>query len=122
VQTPIANYLMGRGWRVLRMNCGVVRVGHGRFSRIIRLHEPGTADLLAFEPSGVGVTLRPDESLSIENMERLVVGIPVWIECKTTRGRQTPEQKLFERQMVNIHGHRYILARSLDDVRKELKI
>lgn len=44
-------------------------------------------------------------------------GVRVEIECKSRRGRQTEEQRAFEK-MIRAMGGVYILARSLDDVRR----
>lgn len=41
------------------------------------------------------------------------------IECKTERGRQGPAQKAFQ-TMIESMGGLYILARSVEDVRRQL--
>jgi hypothetical protein len=43
------------------------------------------------------------------------------IEVKTGRGRQTKEQKAFQKMIEN-HGGLYILARSVEDVKKALAV
>lgn len=66
---------------------------HGR-SWAFKAHSlgPGAADILALPATGV-----------------------LWIEVKAPYGRQRPAQKLFE-QYVTGWGHRYVLARSVDDL------
>jgi hypothetical protein len=40
--------------------------------------------------------------------------LPLWIEFKSKRGRQKPEQKVFEAE-VKALGHQYHLCRSLEE-------
>ena len=42
-----------------------------------------------------------------------------WIECKAERGVQSELQKSFQEQ-VEREGHRYVIARSVDDVEAAL--
>lgn len=44
----------------------------------------------------------------------------LWIECKAENGRQSEAQKTFEREVTEA-GRHYLVARSIDDVRKWLK-
>src|SRR5215468_1130932 len=39
----------------------------------------------------------------------------VWIEVKNEKGQQTFRQKAFE-ELVKGYGHKYVLARSIDDL------
>ena len=48
-------------------------------------------------------------------------GYVVFIEVKTPNGRLTPEQEQFRKDVLNNGGAIYILARSVEDVRKGLK-
>jgi 4-aminobutyrate aminotransferase-like enzyme len=41
------------------------------------------------------------------------------IECKTEEGRQDPAQKMFQK-MIESMGGLYILARSVEDVKRQL--
>jgi hypothetical protein len=75
--------------RVWRANCGVARIG----PRVVRFGVPGQADLTGILPGG----------LRLE------------IEVKTTTGRQTPEQRAYQR-IIERFGGVYVLARSVDDV------
>ena len=47
----------------------------------------------------------------------LLRGEVVFVEVKTAKGRQTPEQKKFQ-EAVELLGFRYLLWRSLDDAIK----
>ena len=60
----------------------------------------GVADILGVMPDGTGRMLA--------------------IEVKTPRGRQSADQKLFERRLKALNGV-YILARSVDNVKEALK-
>jgi hypothetical protein len=81
------------GLRLWRSNVGVARVG----LRTVRFGIRGQADLTGILPDG----------------RRLEV------EVKSATGRQTTEQKAFQDMIERFHGI-YILARSVDDVRREL--
>jgi len=81
------------GLRLWRANVGVARMGH----RWVRFGIRGQADLTGIVPDG----------------RRLE------IEVKTSTGRQTAEQRSFQNMIERFHGI-YILARSVDDVRREL--
>jgi len=84
----IQDWLTAKSILHFRMQTGALPVG----KRFVRFGTPGCADLLAFP-----------------------VGQVTWIECKTPTGRQSELQKSFQ-VLVERHGHRYLLARSLDDV------
>jgi len=46
-------------------------------------------------------------------------GTVIFVECKTPEGKQSPEQIQFQKD-TEAHGVRYILARSVYDVREML--
>jgi len=79
--------------RLWRANVGVARLGR----RVVRFGIPGQGDLTGILPDG----------------RRLE------IEVKTVAGRQSPAQRRFQEMMERFHGV-YILARSIEDVRREL--
>jgi len=80
--------------RLWRANVGVARMGH----RVVRFGVPGQADLTGILPGG----------LRLE------------IEVKSANGRQSTEQRAFQR-MIERFGGLYILARSVEDVRRALE-
>lgn len=80
--------------RVWRQNVGVARMPSGR---IVRFGIPGAADI-----SGI-----------------LHGGRRLEIECKSDTGRLSPLQYRF-RRVIQHHSGLYILARSVDDVLREL--
>lgn len=51
----------------------------------------------------------------IADLYALKDGRHVWIEVKTAKGKQSKDQATFQR-LVEIHGGRYLLARSVEDV------
>lgn len=80
--------------RFWRQNTGAAMVK----GRMVRFGTPGCADILGLiAPSG-----------------RFLA-----IECKTATGRQSEEQRSFER-MITTFGGLYVLARSLQDVDQAL--
>ena len=79
--------------RLWRQNTGAARVGR----RFIRFGVPGQADLTGILPGG----------------RRLE------IEVKSDTGRQTDDQRNFQ-NMIERFGGLYVLARSVDDVRRAL--
>ena len=92
VQRAILDLLAAERILAFRMNSGVMRAGR----RFVRFGVPGMADVLAFP------------------------GRVLWIECKSERGRQSPEQASFQRQ-VESHGHSYLLARTPEDLLRWLR-
>jgi hypothetical protein len=84
------------GVKVWRAN---VLVARDRTGRVVRAGIPGQADI-----SGI---LAPN-------------GRRLEIECKTATGRQTEDQKRWQR-MIEAHGGLYVLARSVADVEMALK-
>ena len=89
IQQAILDYLTIKGVLAFRMNTGAFKVDN----RFIRCGSPGMADILAFVPTGD----------------------PLWIEVKSDTGKQSTIQKWFQ-EMVESHGHTYIVARSIEDV------
>jgi hypothetical protein len=81
--------------RLWRQNTGAARTQTGA---LVRFGIPGQADI-----SGI-----------------LSDGRRIEIECKSTHGRLTKEQKAW-RAMIERFGGLYVLARSVDDVRQALR-
>lgn len=84
-----------RDLRIWRSNCGAART---RTGRVVRFGVKGQADI-----SGI---LAP-------------TGKRIEIEAKSATGRQSEQQRRFQ-AMIEKHGGIYILARSVDDVLREL--
>ena len=81
--------------RLWRANVGAARIGGPRRAggRVVRFGLPGQADLTGILPGGVRLE----------------------IEVKSREGRQTREQRAFQR-MIERFGGVYVLARSVQDV------
>jgi hypothetical protein len=92
----ILAYLSAEKILAFRMNSGAIVVD----KRFIRFGSPGMADIICF-PS------------------RCDLPAVAWIECKTAKGRQSENQKWFQK-LVEAEAHVYILARSINDVRDVL--
>ena len=90
----IADYLSAQRIFFFRLNTGSLFGGSER-RWAFRAHSlgAGAADILAL-PAGLP---------------------PLWIEVKNQRGRQSQAQKEFERT-VREQGHKYVVARSIDDL------
>jgi hypothetical protein len=105
IQASILEYLAARHIFAMRLNSGTMMSTYKEKSYRTALCAPGTADILAFPK---------------ERWEGVWHVRPLWIECKSATGKQTPVQKLFQHQ-VEDEGHKYIIARSIDDVEEALK-
>ena len=89
----ILDYLNAKRVFNFRLNSGIIFGQHKGKQWAFRAHTLGTgvADICVPSPG------------------------TLWIEVKNEKGKQSIEQKEFE-QMVTKLGHRYILARSIDDL------
>jgi VRR-NUC domain len=105
VQQAIMQYLAAKGILAFRMNTGAVKLE----SRFMRFGSPGMADILAFPDQ-----FHPDGDHGGEWGP-----YPMWIEVKAPDGKQSDLQKTFQK-MVQWHGHKYVLARSIEDVEAAL--
>lgn len=125
VQKLILDWLAAKRIFAIRINVGAMKVDN----RFVRFGAPpGTADILAFpiavprcpQKRGDGCLTRAKshEWLCTNcSIELLPVSLPTWIECKAPKGKQSELQKSFQAQ-VESHGHRYVLAKTLEDVKE----
>jgi hypothetical protein len=98
-----------------RRNTVPVLVDDGRGGkRPIKVGEKGTPDIMA--------TPWPHNAEGPHDCEGECCDIPwiLWIECKSDTGRQSPEQKEFQRRAEQA-GHHYLLVRDVDTLRDFLK-
>jgi len=102
-QKLIMDWLQAKGILAFRMQSGAVDSEYKGKSRFMRFGVPGMADILAF----------PYWRITAEPYYALIT--PYWIEVKAPKGIQSELQRSFQLQ-VESHGHRYIIARSLEDV------
>jgi hypothetical protein len=96
VRDILVTFGSGHGLRIWKNNTGAVKID----DRFLSFGLKGSADILGII-GGQGKFLA--------------------IEVKTGRGRQTKEQKAFQK-MIETHGGLYILARSVEDVKKALAV
>lgn len=96
----VLDYLQAEHVTAFRCNTGAVKIDN----RFIRFGVPGFSDILAI----------PTVSGNFKGLP-CAWTIALFIEVKTEKGRQSAEQKSFERQVVEA-GAEYLLARSVDDV------
>lgn len=91
-QKAILQFLALKRVLAYRMNTGAAVYKTAGKRRFVRYGTPGMADVVAFTPQSV-----------------------IWIEVKGPKGRQSPEQREFQKVHEKL-GHIYVLARSLSDV------
>jgi len=113
ISRAIMDYLAARRVFAVRMNSGM-RIGeHNGKKWAIHMNAPGTADILAFPEWERGV----DDHGNWCSYAKIV---PLWIEVKTEKGKQSDLQKSFQAQ-VEKQNHDYIIARGIDDVERALQ-
>ena len=102
VQRSVIELLKRLSILAFRMNSGAFGFEHKGKWRFFRAGCPGMADVLSFPQ--VAWTNRDTREPH-----------PVWIECKSSRGKQTREQELFQK-VVEGEGHTYLLVQSAAEV------
>lgn len=100
IQKAILEWLQAERITAWRINTGAVKVD----ARFIVFAVPGFSDILAI----------PTVSGKFKGFPCQWTA-PLFIEVKTPQGRQSAEQKSFERQVKDAGGE-YLLARSVEDV------
>ena len=110
VQKAILDYLAAERIFAFRINTATFK-GEGRFFRSHSLGA-GAADILALP------VIRREQIFGSGIPDVIVDSfVPHWIEVKNTKGTQSAEQRSFQEYVEGL-GHRYILARSVDDIRE----
>ena len=87
------DYLRLRGHFVIRVNGGAFETNRGGYVRCVDI--PGVADL-------IGLTFD---------------GKPLAVEVKSSTGKQSEAQKMFEKNWIYRHGV-YVLARCIEDLQE----
>ena len=104
IQDLILDWLAAKHILAYRMNTGALKID----KRYVKFGVKGMADILAFPAytsSAFGSFIE--------------YTVPLWIEVKSDKGKQSAEQKSFQNQ-VEEAGHTYIVARSIEDVEAAL--
>ena len=121
IQKAILEGLQAHKIFAFRLNTGTVKTSYSLTggSRYFRAHSlgAGAADILALPETMVKFT---NDSETITRCHALVVN-PLWIECKTDKGKTSAAQDAFA-QMVKERGHNYLIARCWDEVHVWLRI
>ena len=101
------DYLAAKRILAFRMGVGAMKLDN----RFMRWGTPGMADVLSFPK------IRQQDLTSYGEKHGLWYDVPtiVWIECKAGKGKQSALQASFQ-QLVESHGHRYCLVRSVDEL------
>ena len=105
----ILGYLAAERILAFRNNTGAMQAEYKGKKRFMRFGTPGMSDILAFPRFPFNP---PVKGLSIER--------PFWIEVKTEDGKQSDLQKSFQ-ALVEGHGHRYVVVRSIEDLKEALR-
>ena len=108
IQRAILDYLASKGILAFRQNTGAMAGEYNGKKRFMRFGVPGMADILAFTTTHTG-------EKDYWGKGEITYSEPLWIEVKTLTGKQSEYQRSFQAQ-VEAHGHRYILARCVEDV------
>jgi len=101
VQRSVIELLKRLSILAFRMNSGKFALEYKGKQRFFRAGCPGMADVLAF----------PWVKWSVD----VKAPMPLWIECKSSRGKQSREQELFQK-VVESKGHTYLLVQSAAEV------
>jgi hypothetical protein len=107
----IMDWLAAKHILAFRQNSGSLRNPAGK---PIRFGVPGMADILVFQRCEFRLGAN-GESIVLAQTIR-----PLWIECKAAKGKQSELQKSFQAQ-VESEGHKYVVARSIEDVEEALR-
>lgn len=99
IQGQILQYLHYRGVKAYRINAGMIPTGEKRSRRMIRLAPKGFSDIMGVMPGGRAI----------------------FVECKAEGGKPTQFQEMFLDEMRQ-QGAVCIVARSIDDVERELEV
>jgi hypothetical protein len=99
-QKQVLDWLAAKHILAFRLNTGVANYD----GRRVAFGVPGMSDILAFKVI----------SQSIFGVSQKAI-VPIWIEMKALKGRQSSLQASFQAQ-VEAEGHIYVLARSIDDL------
>jgi len=113
VQRLILDWLAAEHYLAFRMNTGVAKFD----DRFVKFGVKGMADILTFKSTDYIYECTYAGSGTPWDAKAIRLQMPIWIETKATKGKQSEFQKSFQRQ-VEEHGHIYILAKSLEDVQK----
>lgn len=104
-----------RVWHVRLNSRTVMMPGRGGKTRPVFFGAPGMADILAMPMRRFS---EAEAEMSFAAGASAVM--PLWIECKAEKGKQSDQQKEFERSVIEA-GQSYIVARSSDDVLEWMK-
>lgn len=100
-------------WLYLRLNSGELIAAAGETRRRIKLCPPGTADFVVFQGAFAQAT-RGIESTAIP------ICLVTFIECKSSKGKQSPEQRAFE-ILAHMFNCRYFIVRDADELAEILR-
>jgi len=105
IQNAILDYLKIMNIFAFRLNTGGFSGTYKGKKWFVRSHNlgKGAADIFALVPYAEAADMHKSQTA-------------FWIEVKNDKGQQSIEQKQFQ-QYVEGLGHKYILARSVDDIR-----
>src|SRR5579864_3470333 len=112
VLASVLSLLKARGIFALRMNVGGVRASYRGKERYVRFGVPGMADVLALPRIGAQYRVEEVSSFTWRIDSRPSA---VWIECKSSTGKQSQAQREFQ-ATVEAEGHQYIVVHSASEL------
>ena len=101
----VLDYLAAEHITAFRCNTGAVKIDE----RFVRFGTPGFSDILA-----VVTVSGKFKGFPVQWVE------PFFLECKSEKGRQSAEQRSFERQVKDA-GAQYFIVRSVDELEEILR-
>jgi heterodisulfide reductase subunit C len=119
VLKAVMDYLPARHILAFRMNTGTMAGEHKGKKWFVKFGVPGMADILAFQDQWYCPECDWSTTRCTCEWSRAAL-VPLWIEVKSEKGKQSDLQKSFQEQ-VESHGHRYVVVRSVEDVEAALK-
>ena len=120
VKRAVEEYLgyaqnQGKLW-YSRLNAGDIYIPNKDGSkRVFKGAGAGTADLIVIQPGQVHL-----EYMEKQQGPGIPVAFTTFVECKSSKGKQRPEQKEFQSKVEALHC-RYAIVRSVEDLEEVLK-
>ena len=110
-------YAMNQGklW-YCRLNAGDIYIPNKDGSmRVFKGAGAGTSDLIVIQPGQIHL-----EYMGEQHGPGAPVNFVTFVECKSTKGKQSPEQIEFQERVEALHC-RYAIVRSVDELQEVLK-
>jgi hypothetical protein len=114
VLRSVLDLLAAKRILAFRNNVGVMRGAHKGKNYFVKFGTVGMADVVCF-PRLKGMYQAPNSNILYSNPPLIL-----WIECKSGKGKQTPDQQGFQK-IVEAEGHSYVVIRDVNQLISWLK-